>query len=81
MAAQSSDIILLKNDLNALKQAIVLAKKTFVIIKQNLAFSLCYNALTIPLAFAGLINPLIAAASMSASSLVVVLNALRIRSE
>ena len=81
LAAQSSDIILLKNDLNALKQAIVLAKKTFVIIKQNLAFSLCYNALTIPLAFAGLINPLIAAASMSASSLVVVLNALRIRSE
>lgn len=79
LATQNSDIILLKNDLSALKQAIELSKKTFIIIKQNLAFSLCYNALTIPLAFVGLINPLIAAASMSLSSVVVILNALRIR--
>lgn len=79
LAAQNSDIILLKNDLSALKQAIELSKKTFIIIKQNLAFSLCYNALTIPLAFVGLINPLVAAASMSLSSVVVILNALRIR--
>ncbi len=79
LAAQNSDIILLKNDLHALEQAIRLSKKTFIIIKQNLAFSLCYNALTIPLAFVGLINPLIAAASMSLSSVVVILNALRIR--
>lgn len=79
LAAQNSDIILLKNDLHALEQAIKLSKKTFIIIKQNLAFSLCYNALTIPLAFVGLINPLVAAASMSLSSIVVILNALRIR--
>lgn len=79
LAAQNSDIILLKNDLSALEQAIRLSKKTFIIIKQNLAFSLCYNALTIPLAFVGLINPLVAAASMSLSSVVVILNALRIR--
>lgn len=79
LAAQNSDIILLKNDLHALEQAIRLSKKTFIIIKQNLAFSLCYNALTIPLAFVGLINPLVAAASMSLSSVVVILNALRIR--
>lgn len=79
LAAQNSDIILLKNDLCALEQAIRLSKKTFIIIKQNLAFSLCYNALTIPLAFVGLINPLVAAASMSLSSVVVILNALRIR--
>lgn len=79
LAAQNSDIILLKNDLHALEQAIKLSKKTFIIIKQNLAFSLCYNALTIPLAFVGLINPLVAAASMSLSSVVVILNALRIR--
>lgn len=79
LAAQNSDIILLKNDLRALEQAIRLSKKTFIIIKQNLAFSLCYNALTIPLAFVGLINPLVAAASMSLSSVVVILNALRIR--
>ena len=81
LAAQNSDLILLKNDLKALKKAIMLSKKSLVVIKQNIAFSLCYNALTIPLAFAGLINPLIAAASMSASSLVVILNALRIRNE
>lgn len=79
LAAQNSDIILLKNDLHALEQAIRLSKKTFIIIKQNLAFSLCYNALTIPLAFVGLINPLVAAASMSLSSVAVILNALRIR--
>ncbi len=79
LAAQNSDIILLKNDLHALEQAIRLSKKTFIIIKQNLAFSLCYNALTIPLAFVGLINPLVAAASMSLSSVVVILNALRVR--
>lgn len=79
LAAQNSDIILLKNDLHALEQAIRLSKKTFIIIKQNLAFSLCYNALTIPLAFVGLINPLVAAASMSLSSVVVILNALRIK--
>ena len=79
LAAQNSDIILLKNDLHALEQAIRLSKKTFIIIKQNLAFSLCYNALTIPLAFVGLINPLVAAVSMSLSSVVVILNALRIR--
>lgn len=79
LAAQNSDIILLKNDLCALEQAISLSKKTFIIIKQNLTFSLCYNALTIPLAFVGLINPLVAAASMSLSSVVVILNALRIR--
>lgn len=81
LAVENSDIILLKNDLSALKKAIKLSKKTFIIIKQNLAFSLCYNALTIPLAFLGLINPLIAAASMSLSSVVVVLNALRIKNE
>lgn len=81
LAVENSDIILLKNDLSALKQTIKLSKKTFIIIKQNLAFSLCYNALTIPLAFLGLINPLIAATSMSLSSVVVILNALRIKNE
>ena len=81
LAAQNSDIILLKNDLHALQRAIMLSKKTFIIIKQNLAFSLCYNALTIPLAFFGLVNPLVAAVSMSSSSIIVILNALRIRNE
>ncbi|VEH93568.1 heavy metal translocating P-type ATPase [Campylobacter insulaenigrae] len=81
LALENSDIILLKNDLQSLKKSMVIAKKTYKIIKQNLAFSLCYNACTIPLAFLGLINPLIAALSMSFSSLVVILNALRIKNE
>ncbi|MCR6594595.1 heavy metal translocating P-type ATPase [Campylobacter insulaenigrae] len=81
LALENSDIILLKNDLQSLKKSMVIVKKTYKIIKQNLAFSLCYNACTIPLAFLGLINPLIAALSMSFSSLVVILNALRIKNE
>ncbi|MBX1886052.1 heavy metal translocating P-type ATPase [Campylobacter peloridis] len=79
LAMQNCDIILLKNDLQSLQKAILISKKTYMIIKQNLAFSLFYNALTMPLAFFGLINPLIAALSMSFSSIIVVLNALRIK--
>lgn len=51
LAIESSDVLLLKNDLLSLKKAIKLSKNTFKIIKQNLAFSLFYNACTIPLAF------------------------------
>ncbi|AJC85987.1 heavy metal translocating P-type ATPase [Campylobacter sp. RM16704] len=79
IAMENSDIILLKNDLKSLQKAIQIAKKTYQIIKQNLAFSLFYNALSMPLAFFGLINPLIAALSMSFSSIIVILNALRIK--
>lgn len=79
LALENSDLVLMKNDLSSLKTALELSKNTLTIIKQNLAFSLGYNALTIPLAFWGLINPLIAALSMSFSSMVVILNALRIR--
>ncbi|MCV3425230.1 heavy metal translocating P-type ATPase [Campylobacter sp. IFREMER_LSEM_CL1085] len=79
LAMENSDIILLKNDLKSLQKAIQIAKKTYQIIKQNLAFSLFYNALSMPLAFFGLINPLIAALSMSFSSIIVILNALRIK--
>ena len=81
MAINSSDIVLLKSDLLSLKKALVLSKRTYKIIKLNLAFSLFYNALTIPLAFFGYINPLIASISMSFSSIIVILNALRIKNE
>ncbi len=79
LAVESSDILLLKNDLSSLQKALKLSKNTYKIIKQNLALSIIYNALTIPLAFLGLINPLIAALSMSLSSVLVILNALRIK--
>ncbi|MBZ7955431.1 heavy metal translocating P-type ATPase [Campylobacter molothri] len=81
LAIENSDILLLKNDLNSLKNAIQISKNTYKIIKQNLFLSLFYNACTIPLAFLGLINPLVAAISMSFSSIMVVLNALRIKNE
>ncbi|QOR01644.1 heavy metal translocating P-type ATPase [Campylobacter sp. 2014D-0216] len=79
LAMENSDIVLLKNDLESLQKAMKIAKKTYYIIRQNLTFSLCYNALSMPLAFFGLINPLVAALSMSFSSIIVILNALRIR--
>lgn len=81
LAIENSDIVLLKNNLTSLQFALRLSKKTYKIIKQNLIFSLLYNACTLPLAFLGLINPLIAALSMSFSSIAVLLNALRIKNE
>ncbi|QDM00785.1 heavy metal translocating P-type ATPase [Aliarcobacter butzleri] len=74
-----SDVVLLNSTLKSLKEAFVISNKTYKHIKQNLAFSLLYNATTVPLAMAGFVIPLIAALSMSLSSLIVVLNSLRIK--
>ncbi len=74
-----SDVVLLNSSLNSLKDAFVISSKTYKFIKQNLSLSLIYNTVTIPLAMAGLVIPLIAALSMSLSSLMVVLNSLRIK--
>ncbi|MDY3245796.1 heavy metal translocating P-type ATPase [Campylobacter sp.] len=74
-----SDVVLLRDELGDLVFALRLAKKTFKVIKENLFISLVYNALSIPLAMAGFIIPLFAAISMSFSSLLVVLNSLRLK--
>ena len=74
-----SDVVMLNSKLKSLKDAFIISKKTYKHIKQNLAFSLIYNTITIPIAAAGFIIPLFAALSMSLSSLVVVLNSLRIK--
>lgn len=74
-----SDVVLLRDELDDLVFALRLAKKTFKVIKENLFISLVYNALSIPLAMAGFIIPLFAAISMSFSSLLVVLNSLRLK--
>lgn len=74
-----SDVVLLRDELEGLVFALRQAKKTFKIIKENLFISLVYNALSIPLAMAGFIIPLFAAISMSFSSLLVVLNSLRLK--
>ncbi|MGH1600177.1 heavy metal translocating P-type ATPase [Campylobacter majalis] len=79
VSLQKSDVVLLNDDLASLLMAIKISKRTLKTIKQNLAFSLCYNALTIPLAVLGYVIPLVAAVSMSLSSIIVILNALRIK--
>ena len=76
-----SDVVLLRDELKGLVFALRLAKKTFKVIKENLFISLVYNALSIPLAMAGFIIPLFAAISMSFSSLLVVLNSLRLKGQ
>ena len=74
-----SDIVLLNSSLNSLKDAFIISSRTYKFIKQNLYLSLIYNAVTIPLAMAGYVIPLVDALSMSLSSLMVVLNSLRIK--
>ena len=76
-----SDVVLMRDDPGSLAAAVALARKTYRIVRQNLAFSLVYNAVTIPLAMAGYVAPAVAALSMSLSSVAVVLNAMRARSE
>lgn len=79
IAVEVGDVVLLNSSIKSLEDALKISRTTFGLIKQNLAISLVYNALTIPLAMAGYVIPLIAAISMSASSLLVVGNSMRIR--
>jgi len=79
IAIDVSDVVLLNDSLKSLKEAFLISRRTYFLVKQNLGISLVYNLITIPLAMAGYIIPLIAAASMSFSSLLVVANSLRIK--
>ena len=79
ISVERSDVVLLDDNLSSLVKALNLSRLTFKTIKQNLGFTLIYNALTIPLAMAGFIIPLFAAISMSLSSIIVVLNSTKIR--
>ncbi len=79
IAIDVSDVVLLNDSLISLKDAFLISRRTYALVKQNLTISLLYNAVTIPLAMAGYIIPLIAAASMSFSSLLVVGNSMRIK--
>lgn len=74
-----SDIVLLNSTLKSLQEAFIISNKTYKYIKQNLSLSIIYNMVTIPLAMSGFVIPLVAALSMSLSSLMVVLNSLRIK--
>lgn len=79
IAVEVGDVVLLDDSLRSLKDAFKISRTTFGLIKQNLAISLIYNAITVPLAMAGYVIPLFAAISMSLSSLLVVGNSIRIR--
>ncbi len=79
IAIDVSDVVLLNDSLKSLDDAFKISRTTYGLIKQNLGISLVYNAITIPLAMAGYVIPLVAAISMSVSSLLVVGNSMRIR--
>ncbi|MYW90611.1 copper-translocating P-type ATPase [Amycolatopsis rubida] len=79
LALRSADIILVRDDLSVLPDAIRLAQRTLRTIRGNLGWAFGYNVAALPLAACGLLNPLIAGAAMSLSSVLVVANSLRLR--
>ena len=78
-AIEAADVTLLRGDLNGIPEAIDMSRKTMANIKQNLAWALGYNALGIPIAAMGYLEPWVAGAAMALSSVSVVLNALRLQ--
>jgi len=79
VALAVSDVVILNNTLNSVIDSFKISRRTYKIIKQNLGLSLVYNSITIPIAIAGYVIPLVAALSMSLSSLLVVGNSMRIK--
>ncbi|EMG94387.1 heavy metal translocating P-type ATPase [Helicobacter pylori GAM120Ai] len=79
LSKSACDILLLEEDLSLLEKAFDNAQKVYQVVLQNIVLSLIYNAILIPVAMLGYINPLIASLSMSASSLLVVLNSLKLK--
>jgi P-type Cu+ transporter len=78
VAREAADIILLKSEIEAVPEALGLARATLRTIKQNLFWAFFYNALGVPLAALGFISPIFCAAAMGASDLIVIGNALRL---
>jgi heavy metal translocating P-type ATPase len=77
IALESADAVLIRGDLTAVPHLLHVAKKTLKVIKQNLFWAFSYNMVAIPLAVSGTIHPIVSAAFMSISSLVVVINSIR----
>jgi Cu+-exporting ATPase len=78
IAKEAGQIVMLENNLNKVVEAILISRKTFRAIRQNLFWAFSYNIIAIPLAMLGFLTPAIAAAAMSFSSVSVVLNSLRV---
>ncbi|NED96582.1 copper-translocating P-type ATPase [Phytoactinopolyspora alkaliphila] len=79
VAIEASDLTLVRGDLRAAADAIRLSRKTLGTIKTNLMWAFGYNTLAIPIAAAGLLNPMLAGAAMAFSSVSVVMNSLRLQ--
>ncbi|MFC8002370.1 heavy metal translocating P-type ATPase [Streptomyces olivaceus] len=80
VAIGAADLTLARGDIEALVDAVRLARRTLGTIRVNLVWAFGYNVVTVPLAMVGLLDPMVAAAAMSTSSVLVVANSLRLRS-
>jgi P-type Cu+ transporter len=78
-AIQASDLTLVRGDLRVAADAVRLARRTLATIRSNLFWAFAYNVAALPLAAAGLLNPMLAGAAMAASSVFVVTNSQRLR--
>ncbi|MFF7159728.1 heavy metal translocating P-type ATPase [Streptomyces sp. NPDC008139] len=78
-AAAAADVTLVRADIHAVADAVRLARRTMATIRANLVWAFAYNLVTVPLAATGWLDPMLAAVAMSASSLLVVANSLRLR--